>query len=82
MSDATEILAKPLKAKAPNESHFMNISVRGLITMYIVAIVCYMGLKSVKVEEPLYSMTFLTLGYYFGQGGRPTTQQKPQTPQQ
>jgi len=79
MSDATEIISKPGRS-TKGESHFMNISVRGLITMYIVAIVCYMGLKSVKVEEPLYSMTFLTLGYYFGQGGRTNSQAKTETP--
>jgi len=57
--------AVPTKSK---ESHIASVSVRSIITMGVVATVCYMAVRALKVEEPLYSMAFLCLGYYFGQG--------------
>jgi len=80
MEDNTEIITKPAAAEGnptggdlgspppKAESHIMNVSVRGIITMGVVFTICFMATRVIKVEEPLYSISFLTLGYYFGQG--------------
>lgn len=77
MEDNTEMLTKTpadaVDAPAPTgprsrESHIMNVSVRGIITMGVVGTICAMAMRAIKVEEPLYSISFLCLGYYFGQG--------------
>jgi hypothetical protein len=68
-ADVTE-KASTVTTKVNRESHILNLSVRGFLTILVTATVCYMGLRAVKVEEPLYSMSFLCLGYYFGQANR------------
>lgn len=59
------------KSTAPishkGESEVFGISVRGLIVMTIVLTVCVMSFVAKKVEEPLYTLASLTVGYYFGQ---------------
>ena len=69
MIDDTTTTSKPQPRR---ESHILNVSVRGIITMTVVATICYMGLRMIEVKEPLYSISFLCLGYYFGQGTKPT----------
>lgn len=79
MEEETQIVtrAENDKRKA-RESHILSVSIRGIIVLMLVGTVCYMGLKALKVEEPLYSLVFLAVGYYFGQSHR----DKPKTQQQ
>lgn len=72
MTDETQIIEKP-KAKA-DHSHFFSISLRGLITLGVVGTVCLMSLRGIKIEEPLYTLVGLCVGYYFGQGNKPQSQ--------
>lgn len=79
MENDTTLLAKEpdeagLPAKARTESHIMNVSIRGLLTLGIIGTVCYLSIKGGKVEEPLYSIAIAALSYYFGQRERPKTQ--------
>lgn len=60
--------------KKPSESHLLNPSWRSLIAMVLVITVCAMSLKSIKVEEPLYSLSIAAVAYYFGQREKPKTQ--------
>lgn len=81
MEDQTTILQKPdenapdetLKVKS-DESHFFSISLRGLITLTVVWTVCGMSVAGLKIEEPLYTLVGLCVGYYFGQGNKPKSQ--------
>lgn len=69
-----EAADQPLTAKARTESHIMNVSIRGLITMGIVGTVCALALKGLETKEPLYSMAIAALSYYFGQREKPKSQ--------
>jgi hypothetical protein len=66
------IAVTPAKA---SESHLFNVSTRAWITFMIVGTICAMSAKLMKVEEPLYSMGTMVLGFYFGQVTRPKAQQ-------
>lgn len=44
-----------------------NVSLRGVIVTLVVITVCVMAFAGRKVEEPLYTLVGLTVGYYFGQ---------------
>lgn len=49
------------------DSHFLRVSIRAWIALILVATVCYMALAALPVEEPLYSLATLAVGFYFGQ---------------
>lgn len=72
MDDQTQILAKPI----PDGSHFFSVSLRGIITLSVVWTVCGMSIYGAKIEEPLYTLVGLCVGYYFGQGTKPKSQQQ------
>lgn len=72
--DETKPPFEPTPAKEKKQRSQINVSVRGIIVLMVVATVCYMAMKALKVEEPLYSLVFITVGYYFGQN-----QQQKQT---
>jgi len=50
-----------------DESRLGALSVRGLIALLVVVTICAMSFLVLKVEEPLYTLSSLTVGYYFGQ---------------
>lgn len=67
MNDETEILtSEEVKKPKRDHSHFFGLSVRGFITLSVVWCVIVMSLRAMKVEEPLYSLVNLCVGYYFG----------------
>lgn len=72
MDDQTQISEKPNAPK--DHSHFFSLSLRGLITLSVVWTVCGMSVVGIKIEEPLYTLVGLCVGYYFGQGNKPKTQ--------
>lgn len=49
------------------DSHIGTVSIRAWIAILLVSTVCFMAVFAMKVEEPLYSMATLALGFYFGQ---------------
>lgn len=58
--------------RAIGESVVFGVSVRAWLVILIVGTVCYMSIKALKVEEPLYSLALVASGYYFGrQSGQP-----------
>lgn len=50
-----------------NDSSILGVSVRGLVTMVIVLTICILSGLKTEVQEPLYSMGTMALGFYFGQ---------------
>ena len=70
-----------------NDSNLFGVSMRAWLAMIIVGTVCVQGLSetavalinktSCMVEEPLYSMAMMALGFYFGQ--KTTTKSENET---
>ena len=50
----------------PTESTLLGVSIRGWLSTLITMTLCYMALRSIKVEEPFASICIFTLGFYFG----------------
>jgi len=61
-------------SKEPSESQLANISIRGWITVIVVLTVCGMEIFKIGICEPLYSMSLIIVGFYFGQKAKPTSQ--------
>ena len=49
------------------DSQLLGISVRAWLATMIVATVCGMSAFSIEVFEPLYTLSSLAIGFYFGQ---------------
>ena len=56
------------------ESQIASVSVRAWICLLVIGTVCVMGLKMMKVEEPLYTLSIVIIGFYFGQNSKPKSQ--------
>ena len=54
------------KTQTP-ESQFMSVSIRGWLVLMVIFTVCLMAIFKEGVTEPLYSMSLLMVGFYFGQ---------------
>lgn len=57
--------------RSPRESKVFGISARALITLIVVVTVCAMALLGMPVEEPLYTLVGMCVGYYFAQKEKP-----------
>jgi hypothetical protein len=55
------------KKPSPDHSHIFRLSVRALICLIVVCTICYMSVAGKKIDEPLYSLGNMVIGYYFGQ---------------
>lgn len=44
-----------------------DVSVRALLAMLLTGTVCFMHLRSIEVKEPLYTLSTMAIGLYFGQ---------------
>lgn len=51
----------------PAESSALGVSVRGWVTLMIVATVCGMSALALAVDEPLRGGFIFCIGFYFGQ---------------
>jgi hypothetical protein len=49
------------------ESKLGGVSVRGWLAVLLIVTVCGMALTGREVTEPLYTMSSLAIGFYFGQ---------------
>lgn len=45
----------------------MGVSVRGLVTILVVLTICVLSALKIEIQEPLYSLGALVVGFYFGQ---------------
>jgi len=68
-----ELPQEPPRKKA-SESHLFNMSARGIITMIVVVTVCAMSFQEKEINEPLYTLVGMVIGYYFGQRKEPAKQ--------
>ena len=50
-----------------DESKLFGVSVRGWLAVIIILTVCLMSAFSITIIEPLYSISLLSIGFYFGQ---------------
>jgi len=50
-----------------DESKILGVSLRGWLALLIIFTVCFMSSTGTKVIEPLYSMSTMALGFFFGQ---------------
>jgi hypothetical protein len=76
MNDETQILTREEETDPKrDQSHICSLSVRALITLLVTITVCVMAFQNKKVEEPLYTVVGLCLGFYFGQRDKPKAQQ-------
>lgn len=48
----------------------LGLSVRGVVVTLMVITVCVCSVMKLEVKEPLYSLAFVAIGYYFGQTQR------------
>ena len=44
-----------------------DVSVRALLAVMLTSTVCVMHLYSIEVKEPLYTLSTMAIGLYFGQ---------------
>ena len=51
----------------PAESKAFSVSVRAWLAIMLVATVCGMSVAGKVVEEPLYTLVGMALGWYYGQ---------------
>lgn len=49
------------------ESEVFGMSTRGFMAILIVFTVCVMSFLKIAVVEPLYTLTSMAVGFYFGQ---------------
>lgn len=49
-----------------DESKIFGVSWRGWLAFIMISTVCAMALLKIEVVEPLYSLTSLAIGFYFG----------------
>ena len=66
MNEGTEIITKPAE-QPPGDSQLIGVSVRAWLAILLTITVCVMALLALKVEEPLYTLATIALGFYFGQ---------------
>jgi len=69
MSD--EIATIPVEPKVivqnGGDSSFVGVSVRAWLAIILVVTVCAMAVLGKAVEEPLYTLATVAIGFYFGQ---------------
>jgi hypothetical protein len=72
VTEETTITTKESVSTEPeaNGSHFFSVSTRSIITLIIVATVCAMAWAGKKIDEPLYTLSVVVVGFYFGQNQR------------
>ena len=50
-----------------DESAAFGVSMRGWLALLITLTVCGMSAMKIKVDEPLYTLCTVAIGFYFGQ---------------
>jgi hypothetical protein len=60
---------------ASGDSSLAGISIRAWIAIILVLEVCFMSSFGKTIEEPLYSLAVMAVGFYFGQVNKKPTAQ-------
>ncbi len=50
-----------------SDSRILNVSVRAWLVLVMMLTVCYMSVKNIPIQEPLYGAFLLGIGFYLGQ---------------
>ena len=66
MNEETTITTRATD-QPPQDSQLVGVSVRAWLAILLTITVCVMALLTLKVEEPLYTLATIALGFYFGQ---------------
>ncbi len=61
-------------SRISSDSRIFNCSVRSIIALLVVGTVCYMSIAVIKIEEPLYTLVGMVVGFYMGQYNKPKSQ--------
>ncbi len=56
------------------DSKLLGVSIRAWLAIMTVGTICAMQAGGIKVEEPLYTLGGMALGFYFGQKSPPQKQ--------
>lgn len=66
--EAQATVVRPVVADPGNvdDSRLFGVSVRGWLSILLVATVCGMSAAAREVKEPLYTLVGMALGFYFG----------------
>lgn len=56
----------PFIPQIKDGSQIGGISLRGILAMFVIATVCYMSAREIKVVEPLYTLGTVIVSFYFG----------------
>jgi hypothetical protein len=81
MPDETQFTKPPVDDSTKSaESQLMSVSMRGWITVIVVCTICGMEIFKIGISEPLYSMSLIIVGFYFGQKAKPQPPTTPPTP--
>ncbi len=69
MNEETTIITKADAEHGPTngDSTMAGVSIRAWIAIILVFEVCFMASFGRTVEEPLYSLAVMAVGFYFGQ---------------
>lgn len=67
MNEETTIIANP------NGSQAFGVSIRAWLALLLTLTVCLQSIFGQTIVEPLYSLSIMALGFYFGQKTSPTT---------
>ena len=68
MNEETTMITKtPENGPSNGESNVGGVSIRAWIAIILVLEVCFMASFNKTVEEPLYSLAVMAVGFYFGQ---------------
>jgi len=63
IGDENQVEAKDSSFKFFN----YDASVRALLAIMLTSTVCFMHLRGIEVKEPLYTLSTMAIGLYFGQ---------------
>jgi hypothetical protein len=61
---------RPMTEQDGPTSAVFHVSIRAWIALLLTGTVCAMQFSGKVVEEPLYTLATVALGYYFGQKGQ------------
>lgn len=53
--------------KAAEESYAFGMSMRGWLALLLTFSVCLLSVMGQEVNEPLYGLAYMAIGFYFGQ---------------
>lgn len=65
--DTTAVIASSQPQVGGSESGVAGVSIRAWLALLLTGAVCAMALLGREVKEPLYTLSIVAIGFYFGQ---------------